>query len=133
MRRLGLLVVLALGLVGAGTGTAQAQISDIDVAVTSGTWLDAAHVRVEGTVTCDVSAVFGDFGVRLRQRGGSAGFREGGGSMSLSSCGPTPTSFSLVVTGGPFHRGRAIYDASAFACDGIACVFDSSFGIVRIR
>jgi hypothetical protein len=101
--------------------------------LTSATLIDPAHLQVEGTVTCDAPALFVDIFLELRQRGGIFGFRSGFDSTFLNTCDVTPTALSILVTGGPFHPGAALFDAFAFACDETQCADDRSFGTVRIR
>jgi hypothetical protein len=130
MRRLLVTMVLIGELLGAQVGVARSAVTQVNVEVTSATLVDQAHVVVEGTVTCD-SPGSGGVAISLRQRGGIFGFRQGEGSTGIS-CGVTPTSFSMIVQGGPFHAGTAIFDASAFVCDEIQCAEGRNFGTVRI-
>ncbi len=115
LRKLLITMGLLVTLLTAQAGTAHADVTEVNATITSVTLIDPAHVLVEGTVTCDAPATaFVD--VVLRQRGGVFGFREGFGSTGVS-CGTTPTPFSVVVTGGPFHRGSALLDAFLYAFD----------------
>jgi hypothetical protein len=99
-----------VALLTAQPGTALADVTQVNATFTSATLIDPAHALVEGTVTCDAPAT-GSLFVLLRQRGGLFfGFRQASGNAGVS-CGPTPTSFSLVVTGGPLHRGPAFVEA----------------------
>ena len=98
LRKLLITMGLLVTLLTAQAGTAHADVTEVSATITSVTLIDPAHALVEGTVTCDAPATaFVD--VTLRQRGGIFGFREAFGSTSVS-CGPTPTPFSVVVTGG---------------------------------
>ena len=132
MRRIIMATVIAIALIGAHAATASADVTELNVEITSATLLDPGHVLIEGTVTCDAPASFGYIDVSLRQRGGPFGFRAGYGLESMS-CDTTPTPFSLVVVGGPFHGGPAVFDMFAVACDDFGqCAFDQSFGTLRI-
>jgi hypothetical protein len=128
-----LATVLAISLIGLQPGTATADVREVNVELTSATLIDPAHLQVEGTVTCDAPALFVDIFLELRQRGGIFGFRSGFDSTFLNTCDVTPTALSILVTGGPFHPGAALFDAFAFACDETQCADDRSFGTVRIR
>jgi hypothetical protein len=128
-----LATVLAISLIGLQPGTATADVTEVNVELTSATLIDPAHLQVEGTVTCDAPALFVDIFLELRQRGGIFGFRSGFDSTFLNTCDVTPTALSILVTGGPFHPGAALFDAFAFACDETQCADDRSFGTVRIR
>src|SRR5918999_4732680 len=109
MRRLVLTMLLVGTLLATQLGVAHADVTQVNVEVTSATLIDPFHVRVEGTVTCD-SPASGGVNVSLTQRGGIFGFRQGVGGTGIS-CDVTPTSFSLIVQGGPLHSGRAFFDA----------------------
>jgi hypothetical protein len=135
MRRIASLLVLTLGfVVSVGMTTADAQVTSVQADISGATLLDRTHVLVEGEIICDAPADTADIDfILLRQRGGG-GFREGLAfpEQEDPSCGPTPTSFTAVVTGGPFHRGPVIYDIFVVVCND-SCAGDYSFGIVRIR
>jgi hypothetical protein len=133
MRRIILATVLAISLIGLQPGTATADVTEVNVELTSATLIDPAHLQVEGTVTCDAPALFVDIFLELRQRGGIFGFRSGFDSTFLNTCDVTPTAFSILVTGGPFHPGPALFDAFAFACDETQCADGRSLETVRIR
>jgi hypothetical protein len=115
LRKLLVTTGLVVALLTTQAGAALADVTEVNATITSATLIDPAHVLVEGTVTCDAPAT-ADMFLVLRQRGGVAGFREGFGFATVS-CGTTPTTFSTVVTGGPFHRGSALLDVFVFAFD----------------
>lgn len=115
LRKLLVTTGLVVALLTTQAGAALADVTEVNATITSVTLIDPAHALVEGTVTCDAPATVSLF-VVLRQRGGVFGFREAFGDATVS-CGPTPTPFSLVVTGGPLHRGSALVDAFLFAFD----------------
>ena len=57
----------------------------------------------------------------------------GDGYDLVNSCGATPMPFTLVVSGGPYHPGRASVEAFLNACDGVStCAFRSLVGHTRI-
>jgi hypothetical protein len=115
LRKLLVTTGLVVALLTTQAGAALADVTEVNATITSVTLIDPAHALVEGTVTCDAPATASIF-LDLRQRGGVSGFREAFGGTSVS-CGPTPTSFSVVVTGGPLHRGSALLDVFLFAND----------------
>jgi hypothetical protein len=121
LRRLLIATGLVVALLTTQVGTALADVTEVNATITSVTLIDPAHALVEGTVTCDAPAT-AYISVTLRQRGGVSGFREAYGDVGAVSCNTTPTSFSLVVTGGPLHRGSASLDAFLYAYD----AFDQS-------
>jgi hypothetical protein len=116
LRKLLITGALLVALLSAPAGTALADVTQVNATFTSATLIDPAHALVEGTVTCDAPAS-GSMFVLLRQRGGLFfGFRQAGATVGVS-CGPTPTPFSLLVTGGPLHRGPAFVEASLSVSD----------------
>jgi hypothetical protein len=104
----------------------------VDATITSATLVDAGRVRVEGTLTCNFAAGFAEIDLRLRQHGGGRGGRVGDGYDLVNSCGATPTTFTLVVSGGPFHPGRASVEVFINACDVSSCAFRSLAAHTRI-
>ena len=101
LRKLLITTGLVVALLITQAGTALADVTQVNATITSVTLIDPAHALVEGTVTCDAPAT-ASIGLELRQRGGAAGFRYASGYTSVS-CDTTPTSFAVVVTGGPLH------------------------------
>ena len=105
---------------------ASAEEPTVDAAITSATLLDSGRIRVEGTLTCNFAAAFAELDLRLRQHGGGRGGRVGDGYDLVNSCGATPMPITLVVSGGPYHPGRASVEAFLNACDGVStCAFRS--------
>jgi hypothetical protein len=114
-------------------GNASAEEPQVDATITSATLVDSGRVRVEGTLTCNFAAAFAEIDLRLRQHGGGRGGRVGDGYDLVNSCGATPTPFTLVVSGGPYHPGRASVEAFLNACDGVStCAFRSVAAHTRI-
>lgn len=110
LKKLLITVGLLVALLTAQPGTALADVTQVDATITSVTLIDPAHALVEGTVTCDIPQTVRLY-VTLRQRGGLFGFWQAASVIrAYVSCGPTPTPFSLVVTGGPLHRGPALLE-----------------------
>ena len=98
----------------------------VNATITSATVVDSGRIRVEGTLTCNFAAAFAEIDLRLRQHGGGRGGRVGDGYDLVNSCGATPTPFTLVVSGGPYHPGRASVEAFLNTCDGVStCAFRS--------
>jgi hypothetical protein len=127
------LTLLSVGLCVAAAGNASAEEPHMDATITSATLLDSGGVRIEGTLTCNFAAAFAEIDLRLRQHGGGRGGRVGDGYDVVNACGATPTPFTLVVSGGPYHPGRASVDAFLNACDGAStCAFRSFVGHTRI-
>jgi hypothetical protein len=112
---------------------ASAEEPSMDATITSATLLDSGRVRVEGTLTCNFEAAFAEIDLRLRQHGGGRAGRVGDGYDLVNSCGATPTPFTLVVSGGPYHPGRASVEGSLKACDMSTCAFRSLVAHTRIR
>jgi hypothetical protein len=83
-------------------------------------------------VTCSFAAAFAEIDLRIRQHGGGRGGRVGDGYDLVNSCGATPTPFTLVVSGGPYHPGRASVDVFLNACDVSTCEFRSLVAQTRI-
>ena len=127
------LTLLSVGLCVVTAGNASAEEPHVDATITSATLLDSGGIRVEGTLTCNFAAAFAEIDLRLRQHGGGRGGRVGDGYDVVDSCGTTPTPFTLVVSGGPYHPGRASVDAFLNACDGAStCAFRSFVADTRI-
>jgi hypothetical protein len=127
------LTLLSVGLCVVAAGNATAEEPHVDATITSATLLDSGGVRVEGTLTCSFAAAFAEIDLRLRQHGGGRAGRVGDGYDVVDSCGTTPTPFTLVVSGGPFHPGRASVEAFLNACDGVStCAFRSLTAHTRI-
>jgi hypothetical protein len=127
------LTLLSVGLCVVAAGDASAEEPYMDATITSATMLDSGRVRVEGMLTCNFAATFAEIDLRLRQHGGGRGGRVGDGYDVVNACGATPTPFTLVVSGGPYHPGRASVDAFLNACDGAStCAFSSFVGHARI-
>jgi len=127
------LTLLSVGLSVVAAGDASAEEPYVDATITSATLLDSGWVRVEGTVTCNFAAVFAEVDLRLRQHGGGRAGRVGDGYDLVDSCGTTPAPFTLVVSGGPYHPGRASVEAFLNACDGVnPCAFRSLVAHTRI-
>ena len=127
------LTLLSVGLCVVAAGNASAEEPTVDATITSATLLDSGGIRVEGTLTCNFAAAFAEIDLRLRQHGGGRGGRVGDGYDLVNSCGETPTPFTLVVSGGPYHPGRASVEAFLNACDGVStCAFRSFVGHTSI-
>lgn len=127
------LTFLSVGLCVVAAGGASAGEPQVDATITSATLLDSGGVRVDGTLTCNFAAAFAEVDLRLRQHGGGRGGRVGDGYDLVNSCGATPTPFTLVVSGGPYHPGRASVDAFLNACSGAStCAFRSFEAHTRI-
>ncbi|MGH2528392.1 MAG: hypothetical protein ACRDH0_03480 [Actinomycetota bacterium] len=129
------LTVLLVGLGVVAAGEASAEEASVDATITSATRLDSRQVQVEGTLTCNFPAAvaFAEMHLTLHQRGGGRGGRMGDGFDSVNSCGTAPTPFTLVVSGGPYHPGRATVDAFLIACDiANTCAFRQFVADVRI-
>lgn len=134
MRRCSILLALMLGLLGSSASPAHAQELDFDLAITGATLLDPAHVRIEGTIACSFEAFGEDVVIRsLRQRGGPLGFREGFGLMPTFLCDPTPLPLDLIVEGGPFHPGPALFEAEVELSGEAEGLFERISGTVHIR
>jgi hypothetical protein len=120
------LTFLSVGLCVVAAGDASAEEPHVDATITSATLADSGRIRVEGTLTCNFAAAFAEVDLRLRQHGGGRGGRVGDGYDLVNSCGATPTPFTLVVSGGPYHPGRASVEVFLNACDGVStCAFRS--------
>ena len=115
LRKLLITTGLVVALLITQAGAALADVTQVNATITSVTLIDPAHALVEGTVTCDAPAT-ASIALELRQRGGAAGFRFASGYTTVS-CDTTPTSFAVVVTGGPLHRGSGLLDVFLFAYD----------------
>ena len=126
------LALLSVGLWVVAAGNASAEEPNVDATITSATLLDSGGVRVEGTLTCNFAAAFAEIDLRLRQHGGGRGGRVGDGYDLVNSCDATPTPFTLVVSGGPYHSGRASVEAFLNACDVSSCAFHSLVAHTRI-
>jgi hypothetical protein len=127
------LTLLSVSFCVVAAGNASAEEPHVDATITSATLLDSGGIRVEGTLTCNFAAAFAEIDLRLRQHGGGRGGRVGDGYDLVDSCGATPTPFTLVVSGGPYHPGRASVEAFLNACDGVsACAFRSLTAHTRI-
>lgn len=127
-----LLTVLLVGLGVVATGEASAEAASVDATITSATRLHSGQVQVEGMLTCNPAA-FAEIHLTLYQHGGGRGGRQGDGYDSVTSCGTASTAFTLVVSGGPYHPGRATVDAFLIACDGATtCAFRQFVADVRI-
>ncbi len=110
------LTLLTVGFCVVAAGDASAGDPYVDATITSATLLDSGGVRIEGTLTCS-------------GRGG----RVGDGYDLVNSCGATPTPFTLVVSGGPYHPGWGSVEAFLNACDGVStCAFRSFVAPTRI-
>jgi hypothetical protein len=133
MRRILLLLSLAIVFIGLGTRTPSAQTSVLHAEITSATLLDPGHIQIEGTITCIAPGYLVDIISSLEQKGGRFGSRSGGAFTTLEACGPTPTQFTDIALGGPFHRGQALWEVNAFACIGETCYSDRSTGVIRIH
>lgn len=128
-----MLTLLSVGLCLVAAGDASAEEPYVDTTITSATMLDSGRVRIEGTLTCNFAATFAEIDLRLRQHGGGRGGRVGDGYDVVDTCGTTPTPFTLVVSGGPYHPGRASVDVFLNACDGAStCAFRSFVAHTRI-
>ena len=108
LRKLLITGALLVALLSGPAGTALAQVTQLNATITSVTLIDPAHALVEGTLSCDPPQIVRML-VTLRQRGGLFGFRQAA-AVVFVSCGPTPTAFSVVVEGGPLHRGPALLE-----------------------
>jgi hypothetical protein len=127
------LTLLSVGLCVVAAGDASAGDPYVDATITSATLLDSGGVRIEGTLTCNFVVAFAEIDLRLRQHGGGRGGRVGDGYDLVNSCGTAPTPFTLVVSGGPYHPGRASVDAFLNACsDASTCAFRSFVADTRI-
>jgi len=127
------LTVLLVGLGVVAAGEASAEEASVDATITSATRLDSGQVQVEGMLTCNFPAAFAEIHLTLYQHGGGRGGRQGDGYDSVNSCGTASTPFTLVVSGGPYHPGRASVDAFLTACDGVStCAFRQFVADVRI-
>jgi len=127
------LTLLSVGLCVVAAGNASAEEPTVDATITSATVVDSGRIRVEGTLTCNFAAAFAEIDLRLRQHGGGRGGRVGDGYDLVNSCGATPMPFTLVVSGGPYHPGRASVEAFLNACDGVStCAFRSFVGHTSI-
>jgi len=111
---------------------ASAEEPTVDATITSATLLDSGRIRVEGTLTCNFAAAFAELDLRLRQHGGGRGGRVGDGYDLVNSCCATPTPFTLVVSGGPYHPGRAGVEGFLNACEMSTCAFRSLVAHTRI-
>jgi hypothetical protein len=119
------LTFLSVGLCVVAAGNASAEEPTVDATITSATLLDSGWIRVEGTLTCNFAATFAEIDLRLRQHGGGRAGRVGDGYDVVDSCGSTATPFTLVVSGGPYHPGRASVEVFLNACDVSTCAFAS--------
>jgi len=127
------LTLLTVGFCVVAAGDASAGDPYVDATITSATLLDSGGVRIEGTLTCNFAAAFTEIDLRLRQHGGGRGGRVGDGYDLVNSCGATPTPFTLVVSGGPYHPGWGSVEAFLNACDGVStCAFRSFVAPTRI-
>lgn len=126
------LTLLSVVLCVVTAGNASAEEPHVNATITSATLVDSGRVRVEGTLTCTFAAAFAEIDLRLRQHGGGRGGRVGDGYDLVNSCGATPTPFTLVVSGGPYHPGRASVEAFLNACDVSTCAFRSVTAHTRI-
>jgi hypothetical protein len=108
LRKLLITGALLVALLTGQAGTALAQVTQLNATITSVTLIDPAHALVEGTLSCDPPQIVRML-VTLRQRGGLFGFRQAA-AVVFVSCGPTATAFSVVVEGGPLHRGPALLE-----------------------
>ena len=82
---------------------------------------NGAIVTVSGTIACNRSAEFAEVDAFLTQTVGR--FKVVGFGFSEASCGPSPTAWSLDVSGDTGRFGGGAIDAqiSAFACDAFSC------------
>jgi len=127
------LTLLSVGLCVVAAGDASAGDPYVDATITSATLLDSGGVRIEGTLMCNFAAAFAEIDLRLRQHGGGRGGRVGDGYNLVNSCDTAPTPFTLVVSGGPYHPGRASVDVFLNACSGAStCAFRSFVADTRI-
>jgi len=78
-------------------------------------------VTVTGTITCNRTADFAEVDAFLTQTIGR--FKVVGFGSAFPNCGPSPSSWSLDVTGetGRFSGGTIDAQISAFACDSFSC------------
>jgi hypothetical protein len=97
------------------------------------TFTPAGTATVRGTIACTADLQLFDLTVVLEQRVGRVvisgfGFAEG------ATCGPTPTPWTLLVSGdnGKFLGGRATARGFAFGCD-FECTEASAAAEVRLR
>jgi hypothetical protein len=128
-----LLTLLSVALCVVAAENASAEEPHVDATITSATLLDSGWIRVEGTLTCNFAATFAEIDLRFRQHGGGRAGRVGDGYDVVDSCGSTPTPFTLVVSGGPYHPGRASVEAFLNACDGVStCAFRSFVAHTRV-
>lgn len=91
------------------------------------------EATISGSLTCSRTADFGEVDVNLRQAIGR--FTIHGSGLAAPTCGPTPTTWWVSVTGdnGRFGPGKAAADVSAFACDATSCGDASVSASVRLR
>ncbi len=82
---------------------------------------NGAVATVTGTISCSRQAEFAEVDAFLRQTVGR--FVISGFGFAETGCGPSPTSWSLDVTGesGRFGGGNIDAQVSAFACDFFTC------------
>jgi hypothetical protein len=91
------------------------------------------EVTISGTVACSSAAEFTDINVVVRQALGR--FTIHGSGFAGTDCGPTPTDWTVSLTGdnGKFAPGRATVNVDAFACDPISCDDEQLMLSVRLR
>jgi hypothetical protein len=89
----------------------------LDVTVDPTGEVDRGLVTLTGTATCSTTSDFAFIDLSLTQRVGKRTI-VGFGSTELTSCGPTPTQWTLVLEGfnGRFAGGNATADVFMFAC-----------------
>ena len=91
------------------------------------------QAQINGTISCDRPAEFAEVSVTLRLVTGRF-FTIGAGAAS-TTCGPSPSNWTAIVTGenGRFVGGRATVEMTAFACDILSCSEAAQPGSVRLR
>lgn len=89
----------------------------LDVTIDPTGQVDRGVVTLTGTATCSVATDFAFIDINLSQKVGQRSI-EGFGSTELSSCGPTPTQWTITLEGfnGRFAGGNATGDVSIFSC-----------------
>jgi hypothetical protein len=95
--------------------------------------VDRGVVTLTGTATCSIATDFAFIDLSLRQRVGQRTI-EGFGSTDVGSCGPTPTTWTIVMEGfnGRFAGGNATADVSMFSCS-LECVSISETFAVKLH
>ena len=106
---------------------------ELDITVDPTGSVDRGIVTLAGTASCSATPDFAVIDLSLRQRVGQRTI-EGFGSTDLSQCGPTPTTWTVVLEGfnGRFAGGQATGDITMFACALECQSIDESF-TVKLR